>query len=57
MFSLSWLNFAQTPCVGNNSGGYPCNDYDLMDHFNKSTLSNEDGSDIWGWTDPINNNE
>ncbi len=57
MLSLSWLNFAQTPCVGNNSGGFPCDDYDLMDHFNKSTLSNVDGSDIWGWTDPLNNNE
>lgn len=57
ILSLSWLNFAQTPCVGNNSGGFPCDDYDLMDHFNKSTLSNMDGSDIWGWTDPSNNNE
>ena len=57
MLFLSWLNFAQTPCVGNNSGGFPCDDYDLMDHFNKTLLSNEDGSDIWGWTDPSNNNE
>ena len=57
MFSLSWLNFAQSPCVGNNSGGFPCDDYDLMDHFDKVTLSNRDGSDIWGWTDPSNNNE
>ena len=54
---LSWLNFAQTPCVGNNSDGFPCDDYDLMDHFDKVTLSNRDGSDIWGWTDPSNNNE
>lgn len=57
ILSLPYIIFSQTPCVGNNSSGFPCNDYDLMDHFNKATLSNEDGSDIWGWTDPLNNNE
>ena len=57
ILSLPYIIFSQTPCVGNNSSGFPCNDYDLMNHFNKATLSNEDGSDIWGWTDPLNNNE
>jgi choice-of-anchor B domain-containing protein len=28
-----------------------------MNHFDKATLSNKDGSDIWGWTDPLDNNE
>ena len=39
------------------SAVFPCNNYDLMNHFDKATLSNKDGSDIWGWTDPLDNNE
>ena len=39
------------------SAGFPCNNYDLMNHFDKATLSNKDGSDIWGWTDPLDSNE
>lgn len=54
---LPLVNYSQTPCTGNTSNGFPCNDYDLMTHFDKSTLSNEDGSDIWGWTDPLDNDE
>ena len=54
---LPLINYSQTPCVGNVSAGFPCNDYDLMTHFDKTTLSNQDGSDIWGWTDPLDNNE
>lgn len=58
MFLLPLTNFSQSECIGNTADGlYPCNDYDLMNHFNKSTLSSRDGSDIWGWSDPINNNE
>jgi len=51
------FSFAQTPCVSNMAGSYPCNDYDLMSHFNKATLSSHDGSDIWGWTDALDNKE
>jgi len=51
------INYSQTPCTGNVSGGFPCNDYDLMDHFPKATLSAQEGSDIWGWTDPLDNKE
>ena len=49
--------FSQTTCVGNMAGIYPCNDYDLMSHFNKNTLSTENGSDIWGWTDSTTGKE
>lgn len=54
---VPFFNFSQTPCVSNIAAGFPCNDYDLMDHFDKSTLSNRDGSDIWGWTDPLDSKE
>ena len=49
--------FSQTPCTGNMSGAFPCDDYDLMDLFSKTTLSAEDGSDIWGWTDTLDGKE
>ena len=49
--------FSQSLCEGGTSDVFPCNNYDLMNHFDKATLSNKDGSDIWGWTDPLDNNE
>lgn len=54
---ISLFNYSQTPCAGNLAAGFPCDDYDLMDHFDKATLSNRDGSDIWGWTDPLDGKE
>lgn len=57
MLLISLVTYSQTPCIGNDSNGFPCDNFDLMNHFNKATLSNQDGSDIWGWTDPLNNNE
>jgi len=55
---------SQTPCTpdpvpanGSFAGIFPCNDYDLMTHFDKTTLSSRDGSDIWGWTDPLDGKE
>ncbi|MFD0964420.1 choice-of-anchor B family protein [Pseudofulvibacter geojedonensis] len=51
------LLISQTPCASNVAGGFPCSDYDLMDHFDKATLSSRNGSDIWGWTDPLDNKE
>ena len=54
---ISCLSFSQTACIGNFSGDFPCDGYDLMKHFDKTTLSSKDGSDIWGWTDPSDDNE
>jgi len=54
---ISFFSYSQTTCTGNLAGGFPCDDYDLMDHFDKTTLSNQDGSDIWGWTDPLDGKE
>ena len=48
-------------CVGGMAGPYACNDYDLMAHIPISvlanTMGNPEGSDIWGWTDPLNGKE
>ena len=30
---LSCLSFSQTACIGNFSGDFPCDGYDLMIHF------------------------
>ncbi len=55
--------YAQTPCDSSTgmAGIYPCNDYDFMSRIPVSTLAttagNPEGSDIWGWTDPLNGKE
>ncbi len=54
--------FAQTPCdtATGMAGDYPCNDYDLMSRIPTSTLGlsgSGNGSDIWGWTDPLDGKE
>lgn len=60
LFYLGVLN-AQTPCESGMAGIYPCNDYDLMSRIPISTLAttlgNPEGSDIWGWTDPLDGKE
>lgn len=66
-FSLS-AN-AQSPCVDGFATytiegvttSYPCDGYDLMSRVPVSvlatTLGTEEGSDIWGWTDPLDGKE
>jgi len=47
-------------CEGGMAGIYPCNGIDLLAIIDLETLggnTNVEGSDIWGWTDPTNNNE
>ena len=61
-FSFQAIIFAQiTPCTTGMAGIYPCNDYDLMSRIPISTLAttlgNPEGSDIWGWTDPLDGKE
>ena len=59
--SYSLLSNAQTPCESGMADIYPCNDYDLMSRIPISTLAttsgNPEGSDIWGWTDPLDGKE
>ncbi|WP_046758966.1 choice-of-anchor B family protein [Kordia jejudonensis] len=45
------------PCTGGFAGSFPCDGYDLLSNLPKSTFSNQDGSDIWGWTDTTTNKE
>ena len=52
------LIFAQSPCVGNSAGGYPCNGIDLQGHITASSMGGADeGQDSWGWTDPMDGSE
>lgn len=64
LFSLS--NAQITPCINGFAsvdGGetFPCNDYDLLSNIPISVLANSmgtpEGSDIWGWTDPLDGKE
>jgi choice-of-anchor B domain-containing protein len=55
--------YAQTICDTNTgmAGIYPCNNYDFLSRTPVSTLAttagNPVGSDIWGWTDPLDGKE
>lgn len=42
---------AIVPCENGMAGIYPCSGYDLVAHISLSTMSAEEGNDIWGWTD------
>ncbi|MEM6684748.1 MAG: choice-of-anchor B family protein [Bacteroidota bacterium] len=62
LFVLALLTLTSTfaqivPCTGGFAGSFPCDGYDLLSNLPKSTFSNEDGSDIWGWTDATTNKE
>ncbi|RLJ63175.1 choice-of-anchor B domain-containing protein [Lacinutrix venerupis] len=51
---------ALTPCVNGMAGIYPCNGIDLLSAISAEVLGGSagiNGADIWGWTDPTNNNE
>ncbi len=68
LFNIQLL-LAQSPCVGGFAvhtidgveTSYPCDGYDLLSRIPISTLAttlgNEEGSDIWGWTDPLDGKE
>jgi len=46
-------------CENGFAGEYPCNDYDLLTHISLEDIGGEGttGSNCWGWTDPISQNE
>ncbi|WP_052503460.1 choice-of-anchor B family protein [Lacinutrix sp. Hel_I_90] len=47
-------------CEGGMAGEFPCSGYDLLSTIGTDVLGNSaaaEGSDIWGWTDPLNGNE
>ena len=46
-------------CENGFAGEYPCNDYNLLSHFNLDELagSGTEGNDSWGWTDAETNKE
>ena len=49
--------FAQTPCVNNMAGIYPCAGYDLLSHIAFTDMGATNLSDSWGWVDPTNDKE
>lgn len=59
-FSFSTLVEDSIPCVGGFAGIYPCSNYDLMGQLSIAELGGSggvEGSDIWGWTDPLDDKE
>ncbi|WP_299521496.1 choice-of-anchor B family protein [Winogradskyella sp.] len=61
VISISQFVFSQTNCVNGFAGQYPCNNLDLLSNIPIATLANSsgtpEGSDIWGWTDPLDGKE
>ncbi|WP_299366890.1 choice-of-anchor B family protein [Winogradskyella sp.] len=58
---ISQSIFSQTNCVNGFAGEYPCNNIDLLSNIPISVLANStgipEGSDVWGWTDPLDGKE
>ncbi len=48
----SFITFAQSPCIGGFSDGYPCNGYLLQSQISLGEMNASDGNDSWGWADP-----
>jgi len=44
-------------CQNGFAGNYPCNDYDLLLHFDLNVLNASSANDSWGWTDTSTGNE
>lgn len=63
LFFLTKITFAQTPCINGEADGYPCDNVTLLGHLSIAdlegniTLSNNEGNDIWGWTDSLTGKE
>ncbi|WP_299126595.1 choice-of-anchor B family protein [uncultured Winogradskyella sp.] len=61
LITLSQVIYSQTNCINGFAGEYPCNNLDLMANIPISVLANTsgnpEGSDVWGWTDPMDNKE
>ena len=55
--SVTFFNFAQTPCENGFALNYPCQDYDLQSHLFLAEMGASDGNDSWGWTDPDDGTE
>jgi len=48
---------AITPCVNGSSGGYPCDNVDLVGFMSNNQMGCSRANDIWGWTDPLTGKE
>ena len=60
LYVNSPINFVPIAvCENGFAGEYPCNDYNLLSHFNLDELagSGTEGNDSWGWTDAETNKE
>jgi len=44
-------------CVGGTAGVYPCNNVDLLSYLPMASIGGGEGTDGWGWTDPLDGKE
>ncbi|MBZ0114544.1 MAG: choice-of-anchor B family protein [Thermoanaerobaculia bacterium] len=44
-------------CIAGTADGYPCERVDLLEVMTPASLGGGSGSDIWGWTDPLDDHE
>ncbi|MEM0543304.1 choice-of-anchor B family protein [Flavobacterium sp. j3] len=53
-------SFGQTLCSSGFAGSFPCNKVDLLSNLTFSQIggvTNTQGNDCWGWTDPVSGKE
>lgn len=46
-----------TPCFQGMADAYPCDGVDLLSFMPLADIGGGEGNDIWGWTDPVTDNE
>jgi len=59
------ISLAQTPCIGNVAGGFPCDGYTLQSQLTIAQMGGvsyggsdpAEAQDSWGWTDPLDGKE
>ncbi|MGH2572352.1 MAG: choice-of-anchor B family protein [Actinomycetota bacterium] len=44
-------------CENGFAGPYPCKEFDLMSHVTLAQMGGTRGNDIWGWADPVTDQE
>jgi choice-of-anchor B domain-containing protein len=53
----SSITIAQTPCVGGDAAGFPCEGFDMQFNFSSTEMGAVSANDSWGWTDPQDGKE
>ena len=54
---LTYSAISQIPCINGMSGGYPCENVEMLSFLDGENIGGGDMNDIWGWVDPEDGTE